>query len=179
MDLETVDKILIVAHVIGTIIGVGAATMVEMHLNQSLRDKLVSTDEKALLGIDYQWMRIGLITLVLSGFGFLILAKVEGENHFYSPRLWAKLLLVVVIAVNTLLLQAHAISLYWGTAFSFASWWGAAFVGMFITHQIRPDFFGDGSGFITPFATYALLYAILVIGTAIVLHKIRSSNVTT
>lgn len=172
----SVEQFLIIAHVIGTIIGVGAATMVEAHLAKASKDGTVTDDERAILGVDYSMMRVGLVILLVSGFGFLLLDKFEGNTKYlYSPRLWSKLLLVVIIAGNTLLLQARAISLYWGTAFSFVSWWLAALVGMFVTHGVRFDFYGDG-GFWTTFASLMSIYAVALIVGAIALDFIRKKR---
>lgn len=168
------ELVLILIHIVGTIIGVGGATMIEAHINQALRDKLVTTDERAILSIDYRMVRIGLILCLMTGFGFLVLDVIAGEtSHLYSPRLWAKILMVVIIAANTLLLQAHMINLYWGSAVSFISWWTAAFIGMFITHKLKFDFFGTG-GFLTTFSSLMLLYVIAVVVGALVLHLIRT-----
>jgi hypothetical protein len=176
----SVEQFLIFAHIIGTVIGVGGATIIESHLNRARKDGTVSPDESAILSIDYNMMRIGLVIVLLSGFGFLLLDKFTGHTQYlYSPRLWAKIFFVLVIAANTLMLQARAINLYWGTAFSFVSWWAAAFVGMFITHGLRFDFYGDGSGFITTFATLMTIYAVAVILGAIILNAIRKRNSVT
>lgn len=172
-----IEQVLIFAHIIGTIIGVGGATMIEAHIGQALRDKLVSADEKAILGIDYRTVRIGLIIVLVSGFGFMLLDKFEGNTKYlYSPRLWAKLTMVLLIAANVLLLQAHKINIYWGSAVSFVSWWMAAFIGMFITHGLKFDFFGDGTGFITVFASLMTIYAVGLILGAIVLHGFRNRH---
>lgn len=169
-----IELLLIVAHIVGTIIGVGGATMIEAHIGQALKDKLVSTDEKAILNIDYRMVRIGLIVILLSGVGFMLLDKLEGNTKYlYSPRLWAKITMVLFIAGNTLLLQAHFINLYWGSAISFASWWVAAFIGMFITHSFKFDFFGNG-GFVTTYASLMLIFAASVILGAIILNALRN-----
>lgn len=172
----SVEQFLIIAHVIGTIIGVGGATMVEAHLAKASKDGVVTDDERAILGVDYSMMRVGLVILLVSGFGFLILDKFEGKTQYlYSPRLWSKLLLVVIIAANTLMLQARMINLYWGTAFSFVSWWLAAIIGMFVTHGVRFDFYGDG-GFWTTFATFMTIYAVALILGAVALDFIRKKR---
>jgi len=169
-----IELLLIVTHIIGTIIGVGGATMVEAHIGDALKDKIFSADEKSILGIDYRMVRIGFILCIASGFGFLLLDKFEGHTQYlYSPRLWAKLIMVLIIAGNSLLLQAHLINLYWGSAFSFVSWWTAAFIGMFITHSFKFDLFGQG-GFITTFASLMTLYAVGIIVGAIALHSFRN-----
>ena len=148
--------------------------MIEAHLAQSLKDKLISSDEKAILAIDYRTVRIGLILSIFTGFGFLILDKFEGNTtELYDPQLWAKLFIVLLIAGNTLLLQAHKINLYWGSALSFVSWWFAAFVGIMLTEKVHFNFFG-GTTFIGEFTSIIITYIAAVIVGAIILQKIRN-----
>ena len=171
MDIEL---LLLITHIVGTILGVGGATMIELHLNQALKDKLVSADEGAILGWDYKTVRVGLIMAVLSGFGLIVYHRVVG--HFgvmHNPIMWAKLTLVGIMLINTLLLQARMISLYWGTAFSFVSWWTVAIIGVFTTERVRIDLFG-GESFLSSFGSIMLIYGIAVVMGAIVLHGIRN-----
>jgi len=169
-----IEFFVVLAHIIGTIIGVGGATMIEAHLRQTFKDKLVSADERALLAIDYRMVRIGLIITILSGFSFLLIDKLEGNTKYlYSPRMWAKILMVIVIAGNTLLLQARAINLYWGSALSFVSWWSAAIIGVFISNRVTLDFFGTGS-FISVFSSFMIVYVVLIVVGAVVLNAFRN-----
>lgn len=174
-----IEFFVVLAHIIGTVIGVGGATMIEAHLGQTFKDKLVSADERALLAIDYRMVRIGLVITILSGFSFLLIDKFEGNTKYlYSPRMWAKLLMVLIIAGNTLLLQARAINLYWGSALSFVSWWTAAIIGVFITNKVTVDFFGTGS-FLSVFSSLMIMYAVAVVFGAVILNAFRkrvSSN---
>lgn len=170
MDVYT---LLILVHLAGTILGIGGATMIEVHLNKALQNREVSYDEKEILATDYAIVRIGLIVSILSGFGFLLLYKISGQTFkLYDPILWAKLAMVIVIAVNALLLQAHKISLYWGAAFSFVSWWTVGLLGVFLTNNVKFDFFGVHT-FLSSFASAMLLYGFLVVIGAIVLDFIR------
>ncbi|MCR4285304.1 MAG: hypothetical protein NUW00_00245 [Candidatus Kaiserbacteria bacterium] len=169
----SIEFTIVILHIIGTILGVGGATMIELHIAQALKDKLFSKDESTFLGIDYRMVRIGLIICVLSGFAFLLLDKFEGKTQYlYSGKLWAKLFIVMFIAGNTLLLQAHAINLYWGSAISFVSWWLAAIVGMFMSNRVQFDFFGTG-GSLTTFFSIMLAYIACVILGAVILHYVR------
>ncbi|MFZ2252939.1 MAG: hypothetical protein WAW13_02045 [Minisyncoccia bacterium] len=171
-----IEFFVVLAHIIGTIIGVGGATMIETHLAQVFRDKLVSADERALLAIDYRMVRIGLIITILSGFSFLLIDKFEGNTKYlYSPRMWAKIFIVIVIAGNTLLLQARAINLYWGSALSFVSWWSAAIIGIFVSNNVTLDFFGTGS-FISVFSSFMLVYAVLIVVGAVILNAFRNRS---
>jgi hypothetical protein len=156
--------LLVIVHVAGTILGVGGATMIEIALTKSLRDGTLSQDERAILGPTYTVVRVGLALALLSGFGFLILYKFGGQAfQLYDPTLWVKLIAVIVIAVNALLLQAHKISLYWGSALSFVSWWLAAILGIFLTTGVEYTF-------ISLIFTYAFTVCI----GAFMLHAVRN-----
>jgi len=169
-----IGLLLVLVHLVGTIFGVGGATMIEVHLNQALKDSLVSKDESAILALDYKIVRVGLILAILSGFGFLLNFKLEGETeNLYSPILWAKLLIVIIIAINTLLLQARKISLYWGAAFSFVSWWTAAILGMLMSDNVTVGAL-VGEGFLPIFSSIIIIYLVAVAIGGVVLHLMRT-----
>lgn len=172
MDTEL---ILLIAHVVGTILGIGGATMIEIHLNQAQRDKLVSADERAILAWDYKVVRVGLIVAILSGFGLLLYHRyAEHFGIFLNPLIWAKMLMVLIIGANTLLLQARKVGLYWGSAFSFVSWWTVGIIGVCATERVQINFFG-GESFPASFASIMLVYVVSVLVGAVVLDKIRKS----
>lgn len=123
MDWHTV---LIVVHLIGTALGVGAATFAEIFFLKSARDGNIDLIESSFLQTTYRVMRIALVLLVVSGFGFLLLYRLTGlEERLYSPLLWAKLSIVIVILINAVLLQTRRIPMWLGSALSFTSWYGA------------------------------------------------------
>lgn len=154
---------LIIVHIAGTILGVGGATMIEVALNRSLQDGKISEDEQNLLKPTYTVVRVGLALSILSGFGFLLIFKINGYTEgLYSPVLWAKLLIILVILLNTILLQAHKINLYWGSAFSLTSWWSAAILGLFSSNDVT-----------LPFWQIIFAYLLIVVVMAYVLHLIR------
>ena len=160
MDIYT---LLVVGHLIGTVLGVGGATMIEVQLNKALADGTLSGDEREMLGLNFTTLRVGLVIALFTGVGFYILYYATGQTfRFENPVGWAKLSMIVIIAINALLLQAHKISLYWGSALSFVSWWGAMLLGIFLTNNIR-------HGFIEIMVAYIVA---IVVG-AFVLHKIR------
>ena len=170
MDLFTV---LIILHLAGTFMAVGGATMIELHLTRALKDGQITPDEGSMLGLDYSLVRFGFVISILSGFGFLILYKLNGQAfRLHDPILWAKLVLVLIVGINALLLQAHKINLYWGAAFSFVSWWGIALLGIFLTNGVKFDLFGAHT-FISTFMSVILLYAVAIVAGAYLLHIIR------
>lgn len=160
MDTYT---LLIIVHLLGVVLAVGGATMVEVALTKSLSDGTMSPDERGILTPSYSVVRIGFVITILSGFGFLIYYKMTNNvDELYNPVLWAKMVIILVIALNALLLQARKISLYWGSALSFVSWWLATLLGIFLSVEV-------GYSFVGIMLTYAVA---LVIGAAL-LHHVR------
>lgn len=130
MDIYTA---LVLFHLLGTVLGVGGATFVEIFLNKSLRDGEVDPIENSFLKTTFTVVRIGLFISLISGFGFLLLYQFTGQAfRIYDPVLWAKLTIIIIIAVNATLLQMHKISLWWGSAFSLVSWYSAAILGVLL-----------------------------------------------
>lgn len=161
MDIYT---LLVIGHLVGTFLGVGGATLLELQLNRALADDDMSGDERAMLGLDFVTVRIGLALALFTGIGFIVFYTLSGQDfRLQNPVFWAKMLIIVAIAVNALLLQAHKISLYWGSALSFVSWWSAAILGIFLSNSVL-------FGFIEIMAAYT----ILVIGGAFMLHHVRN-----
>jgi len=160
MDVFT---LLIIGHLVGTVLGVGGATMIEVHLNKALSDDDMSLDEREMLGLNFTVLRVGLVLALVTGFGFLVYYVAHGQEfRLQNPVLWAKLFMVIIVAVNALLLQSHKIGLYWGSAFSFVTWWATMLLGIFLTNNVR---FG--------FITIMVGYAIAVVAGAFILHKMR------
>ncbi|MEK7531818.1 MAG: hypothetical protein AAB545_02740 [Patescibacteria group bacterium] len=120
---------------IGTILGTGGATMIEILLAKALKDGVVDPLESDFLRATYRVVRVGLLLSVFSGFGFLLLYEFSGQTaRLYNPVLWAKLTIILIILANALLLQARKINLFWGSAFSFVSWWTAVLLGILLTN---------------------------------------------
>lgn len=156
-------SLLLIGHLVGTVLAVGGATMIEVHLNKALADKEMSGDERSMLGGDFSVLRIGLVLSVFTGVGFIVLYVATGQEfRLMSPVFWAKMSILLLVIVNALLLQAHKISLYWGSAISFVGWWAVMITGFFLTGGIRFGYFEIVGSFI-----------VAVVAGAFVLHKIR------
>lgn len=123
--------ILIIVHIIGTVLGVGGATFAEIFYLKAIKDGEIDPTEGSFLKTTYVILRIGIVLLVLSGFGIFIWAVSQGGSVLLlEPRLWAKMTLMLVIVVNALLLQAHAIPSWLGFSLSFTSWYAALILGL-------------------------------------------------
>lgn len=122
--------ILILIHLVGTVLGVGAATFAEIFYLRALKDGEISPEEGAGLKTIYRVLRIGLVLGVLSGFGFLLLYRFTGQaDNLLDPKLWAKMTVIVILVINALLLQLHRIPVWLGASLSITSWYAAMVLG--------------------------------------------------
>ena len=135
-----------ISHIVGTVLGVGGATFAEIFY--------LKTDKNG--SVAYTVMRIGMIILVLSGFGYLLLLRFSGqEQYIYSPRLWAKLTITLVILVNALLLQIHKLPTKVGSAISLTSWYAALVLGAW--RGLPAGYFGIMAWYMVAIFAVALL----------------------
>jgi len=130
MDIFT---FLIIGHLIGTVLGVGGATFLEVFLNKGLKDGSLDRYEGDTLKTTFTTVRIGLALSILTGFGLILIYRFEGQMfQFYDPTLWAKFTILGVIVVNALLLQAHKIPIWLGSPLSFISWYSVMIAGVLL-----------------------------------------------
>jgi len=162
---------LIISHLIGTILGVGGATYIEIHLNAALKDGKMEDYEKKYLAKDFLITRVGMTLAFITGIGFII----EYWSHNQLFRLmdgvfWAKMAIIVIIIINAYLLHKHKVGLYWGSAFSFVSWWSAMMLGILSTNGVK---FFPGNVPVS-FFSIMVVYGSMVIFGAWILHKLRN-----
>lgn len=128
MDIYT---IIVAGHVIGTILGVGGATIAEFQITRALRDKKVSDDERALMHVNYTVIRVGMGILLLSVIA-MFWYHLNAGNQFIltSEKLWIKDVMFAAIFINAVALHKRWVPLWLGASISFTSWWGATLLGL-------------------------------------------------
>lgn len=129
------NSFLMIGHIIGAVFGAGGATMAEVFSIKALKDGVINETENDFLRTVYFFIRLGLFILVLSGFGLLILYRLEGvaPEMIYTDKFVAKLLIVLVIVFNPLLVQAKIISYSVSSPVSLVSWYAALILGAWRT----------------------------------------------
>jgi hypothetical protein len=168
MDIHTS---LIIGHILGTILGVGGATFVEIHLNMALRDGKMDDTERLFMKKDFLITRIGMFIGFVTGMGFVIDYVLNGQLfRLMDGVFWAKMLIFVIIIINAYLLHKHKVGLYWGSAFSFVSWWSVMLLGTFLTNNVK--FFPGNVLF--SFLSIMVVYAVTVAIGAQTLHWLRN-----
>lgn len=119
-----------ISHIIGTVLGVGGATFAEIFYLKSAKDGQIEAYESSTLKTIFYVLRIGLIILVLSGFGYLILARLTGNTELlYEPKLWAKLTIIIVLLFGVIAWQAKKVPIWLGSSGSLTSWYAALILG--------------------------------------------------
>lgn len=129
------NSFLVIGHIIGAVFGAGGATMAEVFSIKALKDGVINETENDFLRTIYFFIRLGLFLLILSGFGLLILYRLEGvaPEMIYTDKFVAKLLVVLVIIFNPLLVQAKIISYSVSSPLSLVSWYAALILGAWRT----------------------------------------------
>ncbi|MBI2120468.1 MAG: hypothetical protein HYT94_02475 [Parcubacteria group bacterium] len=121
---------LTLSHIIGTILGAGGATFAEILSLQALKDGVIDPAETALLRLTYRVLRIGLIILVLSGFGYLLWYRMTGDvAMLYEPRILAKLTILFFTLLAVIAWQAKMVPSWLGSAGSIVSWYALILLG--------------------------------------------------
>lgn len=124
------ESFLVIVHIFGATLGVGAATFAEIFLLKSLKDGVIDPVEGSFLQVTYRIIRIGLALLIFSGFGLFLLYRLEGATDLlYNPVLWAKMSIVIIIIINAVLMQSRKIPIRWGSPLSLASWHATLILG--------------------------------------------------
>ncbi len=136
MSFQDIYLLLIVLHLVGAVLGVGAATFIEVFLNKSLADRKMDDAEKGFMKVTYVVLRTGLVLSVVTGIGFLLYYYSLGNvAKLQSGTLWAKNTIILILVVNAVLINMHKMKLRWGSALSFVSWWAAFLLGVFLTNN--------------------------------------------
>src|SRR3989344_6656155 len=124
MDWLTLIRI---THIVGTVLGVGATTFAEIFYLKFLKDGEIDPLENDILKVFYQIIRLGLVILVFSGFGYLIMWRLNflGPQVFFSDRFIAKITVIVVLLTAAFAINFRLINLKVGSAITFTSWYMA------------------------------------------------------
>ncbi|MEQ1678810.1 MAG: hypothetical protein ABL876_19090 [Chitinophagaceae bacterium] len=142
MSVNDIYIILVILHLVGAVLGVGAATFIEVFLNKSLADGKMDDVEKGFMKTTYIVLRVGLVLSVLTGIGFLMYYYSLGQYaKLTSEVLWAKNTIILVLVVNAVLLHLHKMKLRWGSSLSFMSWWVSFVLGIFLTNNQKYGYF--------------------------------------
>ena len=136
--------ILLIIHVLGGVLGVGGATLIEIFFNKSIRDGVFDPIERSFLKTTVSVVRTGLFISIFTGLGLILLYRFNDQAfRLYDPMLWAKFSILFILMVNAVLLQLHKIPIQFGGAISFVSWYSVFILGLLVSGPPYPYIFRD------------------------------------
>ena len=94
-----------VVHFCGLVLGVGAATLLDLIIARFILMRGISFEHVYVVDFSSKIVTIGLGLLWISGIGFLIHYGVFEPAKLQNPKIWAKIAIVAVLSVNGLLLH--------------------------------------------------------------------------
>ena len=129
MDWQTFIRI---AHVTGTVLGVGATTFAEIFYLKFLKDGEIDPFENDVLKVFYRIIRLGLVILVFSGFGYLVMWRLNllGPKVFFSDRFLAKYFIILILLSTAFAMNFRLINLRVGSTITLVSWYMAMILGI-------------------------------------------------
>jgi hypothetical protein len=106
---------LLILHIIGTVLGVGAATVSDYLFFTFAKDGKLTKEEFATLKTVSNLVWVGLLILLVSGFGFVLLYMTEYksiQNVYSLDKMWAKLTIVIVLLCNGFFIHRKVLPLF-------------------------------------------------------------------
>jgi hypothetical protein len=102
MDVKTV---LLLGHLAGLTLGLGAVSLMDLYLMRLLRGDLVTRADADLIALGSRSAALGLGLLWLTGLGFLLLYLNRDPEMLANPKLHAKMAIVIILTANGVLLH--------------------------------------------------------------------------
>lgn len=97
-------------HLLGLCFGLGGATMLYFWILRWLRWGALPVEIRRTFLFVSKVVSVGLGLLWLSGLGFLAVYAVDSPEKFDNPKLWAKVVVVLVLTVNGLVVHGVMLS---------------------------------------------------------------------
>lgn len=101
--------LLLVLHLLGLVLGLGGALLLDLHLLRLLRGGAVSAVEAALVRSCSALIGVGLLLLWTSGAGLVWLALQANPDALLNGKLQAKILVVLLLTANGAALHARVL----------------------------------------------------------------------
>lgn len=94
-----------VVHLCGLVLGVGAATLLDLIIARFILMRGISFEHVYVVDFSSKIVTIGLVLLWISGIGFLVHYGIFEPAKLQNPKIWAKIAIVAVLSVNGLLVH--------------------------------------------------------------------------
>lgn len=99
-DYGPLRTLLILMHLFGLVVGMGAAVFLDVYMLRHLYRDPVTPATVAVARIGGQLASIGFAALCVSGVGFLLLYAGVAPGKLENPKMWAKVMVVALLLLN-------------------------------------------------------------------------------
>lgn len=156
--MTTLVLLLVLLQALGACIGVVNAVRGELAYVRAMKDKRIDEAEDAHLRHIARGLRVGMLVLLLSSFGLIILSYLRHTplQPALQSSYWALIVLSLLIIIVSWALSRKHLSFPFGSAVIFSGWWFLLYLAM---GQLPGLSFGAAVGFFA--VVTALFYAIL------------------
>lgn len=101
--------LLVGIHLLGMCLGLGGATMLDLWILRWMRRGSLPVEIGRTFHFISDAVTAGLCLLWLSGLGFLALYAMESPEKLENPKLWAKVIVVIVLTINGIIIHAFVL----------------------------------------------------------------------
>jgi hypothetical protein len=109
--VATLKSSLIAGHLLGLVLGVGAATLLDLFIIRFLVMKKVSSEYCSFVEFASKIVTVGLLVLWLTGFGFLIFYALFEPIKLSNQKVWAKIVIVCILTLNGIFIHKTVLPL--------------------------------------------------------------------
>lgn len=98
-DFIELKTIFIIFHLLGVVLGMGAAFMTDLMFVRSAKDKVIDTKELSFISLGSKTVWVGLFVIIISG---AMLFYLDAERYLNSSKFLTKMVVVLVLTINGL-----------------------------------------------------------------------------
>jgi hypothetical protein len=109
--IATLKSCLIAAHLFGLLLGVGAATLLDLFIVRFMILGKVSKEYCSVVDFSSKIVTFGLLILWVTGIGFLIHYALFDPVKLTNQKVWAKIAIVVVLTLNGMFIHRTVLPL--------------------------------------------------------------------
>ena len=102
---ELIMTSLRLVHFFGLAVGLGSATLLDFIILRFMVQHSISREGRDIVVFGSRFITLGLAMLWLSGAGFLVVYAITDPDLLSNPKIWAKLMVVVVLTINGVMIH--------------------------------------------------------------------------
>ena len=109
LALPRIKTGLLLLHLLGLVLGVGTATLLDLFIARSLRSGRFSKEQFEFIRFASSFVFAGILLLWISGLSFLLYYYFENPTGLENPKVWAKISIVAILSLNGLYIHKQVL----------------------------------------------------------------------